>query len=118
MRMQETARDVAMIEGLVHVVCRHHQRQWQVTAADAFGQAQEIRPDVGLLAREETAGTATADGDLVGNQVHMEFIAQRAQRCQVARCIHPHADCALYQRFDDDCGQPVRATLEQGAHRL
>ena len=60
-RVQEAARDVFAVEGLVDLVGGQHQRQGQVAAADAFRQAQEVRPDRRLFAGEEGAGTAAAD---------------------------------------------------------
>ena len=79
-------------------------------------QAQEIGPHAGLLAREESAGAAAADRDLVGDQVHAEFVAQRAQPADVRRIVHCHAGRALHERLDDQRGDPVAALDEQAPH--
>src|SRR5471030_1552122 len=77
-RMQEAARDVGAVKGLIDFFPRHHQRQRQVAAADALRQAQEIGPDRGLFAGEEGAGAAAADGDFVEDHVDLVAVAQFA----------------------------------------
>ncbi len=47
MRMQEAARGLVGIEGLVDIVRRHHDGERQVAAGDAFGQQQEVRGNTG-----------------------------------------------------------------------
>ena len=70
-RVQEAAPDAVVVEGAVDRVGGEDDRQRQVAAGDAFRQAQEIRPDAGLLMGEEGAGAAAADGDLVADQMHL-----------------------------------------------
>ena len=77
----------------------------------------------GLLAREEGAGAAAADRDLVGDQMHLVAVAQLAHRAQVGRVVHRHAGGALHQRLDDERGDRVvprsrqRLQLGRGAAR-
>ncbi len=113
MRVQEAAGDVAAVEGLVDFITRHHQRQRQVAAADALGKAQEVRPHAGLLASEEGAGAAAADGDFVEDQMDPMAVAQFAHQLQVQRIVHRHAGGALHQRLDDDGGDLVATFIEQ-----
>ncbi len=85
-RMQE--RFSTCILGIERGVDRgggQHRRQRQEAAGQAFRQAQEVRRDAGLLAGEQRAGAAEADRDLVGDQMHVEFVAERAQAGQIRR---------------------------------
>ncbi len=59
-RMQEAARDVVVVEGLVNLVRGQHHRQRQVAAGDAFGQAEKVGRDAGLLAGEQRSGAPEA----------------------------------------------------------
>ena len=122
-RVQEAARRVVVVEGLVDRVGGEHRRQRQRAAGQALGQADEVRPDARLLVREHRAGAAEAHRDLVDDQVHAEAVAQRARLAQVGRVVHRHARRALHQRLDDEGGgllvmldQP-RLQLARGAMR-
>ena len=81
-----------------------------------FDRAHEIRPDRSLFAREESAGAPAADRDFIGDQVHAEFVAQRAELRQVRRIVHRHAGRALHERFDDHRREILRARFEERAH--
>ncbi|OIQ70593.1 hypothetical protein GALL_477900 [mine drainage metagenome] len=119
MRVQEAARHVIVEESLVDGVAREHQRQGQVAAADAFGQAQQVGPDRrfvrqgSLLEGEERAGTAASDRDLVGDQLHLVPIAQRARGTEVGRVVHRHAGGPLHQGLEDQRRDAVVASLEE-----
>ena len=105
MRVQEAARDLVVPEGAVDRVGGQHGRQRQHAAGQALGQAQEVRPDAGLLVREQRAGAAEADRDLVEHQMHPPAVAQLAHPAQVDRIVHRHAGGALHQRLQDDRGR-------------
>ena len=101
-RVQERARDVVAVEGVVHFVRREHAGERQVAAAQTFRQAQEIgRRRVGLLPGEQGAGPAEAGHDLVGDQQHLVARADLAGARQVVRVVHRHAGRALHARLDD-----------------
>ena len=53
MGMQKTARDGVVIERGVHGIGGQHDRQWQIAAGQALGQAEKIRTDAGLLVGEK-----------------------------------------------------------------
>ena len=65
-----------------------------------------------LLAGEQRAGAAEADRDFVGDQVHVELVAERAQAGQITRIVHAHAAGALHQRLDDDRADLARVAFE------
>ena len=106
----------SLIEGCEDFIARQHERQRQIAAADAFRQTQEVRPDAGLLAGEEGAGAAAADGDFIGDQMHAVLVAQCAQTGEIRRVVHGHAGRALHQRLDDDGGDLRGACFEQRAN--
>jgi len=114
-RMQEAARDVVIEKGVVDRVARHHQREWQIAAADALGKTDEVRPDGwpawqrGLLECKEGPRAPAADRDFIGDQVNRELVAQFANGTQVGRVVHCHAGRPLHQRFDDDGGDVLMA---------
>ncbi len=127
--MQEAARHAVVIERRIDIVGRHNCGQRQITAGDAFGQAQEVRRNGRLLVREKSSAAAAPDHDLVGDQVHVVAIARSARQPQVMGVVHRHAGGALHQRLHDQRGSlPVMlfeimferagATLGVGARRL
>ena len=116
-RMQERIElYVVVVERLVDRVGRHDHGQRQVAAGQSFRQAQEIRADAGLLAREHRAGAAEADGDFVGDQVHAVPVAGLAQQLEIHRVVHAHAARALHQRLDDHGGNFVRMARQGCFH--
>ncbi|MPM64130.1 hypothetical protein SDC9_111016 [bioreactor metagenome] len=70
MRMQKAARGIVVIEGRIDLIGGQHGRQGQRAAGQTFGQADEVRPDAGLLVGKQASGTAKAHGDLVHHQMH------------------------------------------------
>ncbi len=79
-RMQEgLSGGVFGVERLVDVVGGEHGRERQETAREALRQAHEVGRHARLLAGEERARATEADGDLVGDEVHVELVAQRTQ---------------------------------------
>ena len=93
--------DRVVVERFVDGVARQHDRERQVAAGNALRQAQEVRRDAGLLVGEERAGAPEAGHDLVGDEVHLVAVAQRARAAQVLGVVHRHAGRALHQRLDD-----------------
>ena len=115
-RMQEGLAGVVFgIERLVRLVGGEHRRQRHEAGGESLRQAHEVRADRRLLAGEQGAGATEAHRDLVGDEVHRELVAQRAQPAQVIRVIHPHAAGALHQRLDDHRAGFVGVAFEQGA---
>ena len=104
-RMQKAPRHIVVVERGVHRIGGEHGRQRQCAACEAFGQANEIRPDSGLLVGEHGARAAKAHGDFVYHQVHLVAAAQRTCQAQVFGVVHRHAGRALHQGLDDEgCG--------------
>jgi len=95
---------VVVVEGLVDVLRGQNRGQGQIAAGDALGQAQQIGADAGVFVGEQLAGAAEADGDLVGDVVHLPGVAQLPQLAQIDGRIDAHAGGALDQGFDDDGG--------------
>ena len=63
--------------------------------------------------REESAGTATADSDLVADQMHFVLVAQRTGESQVFGVVHGHAGGTLDQRLDDQRGDALAVLFEE-----
>ncbi len=103
--MQESTRDIIVVERSVDRVRRQHARERQVAAGDAFRQQQEIGHDPGLLAREQRPRAAETGHDLVGDQEDVVARAQLARTAQVMRIVHCHADRPLHERLDDQRGR-------------
>ncbi len=55
-----------------------------------------------LLAGEERAGAAEADGDFIGDQVDAVLRAQAPRLFKIGRMVHAHAARALHQRLQDE----------------
>ena len=117
--MQKSTRHVVIQKGGIHAVARQHQRQRQITATDALGQAQQVRPQRWLTRRgsllhcKESASTAAAHRNLIGNHQYLVLIAQRPCRAQVAGVVHRHTRSALYQRLQNQRGNLPVARFQQ-----
>ena len=70
---------VFVVERVVDRVGGEHHGQRQVAAGESLRQAQIVRADAGLLAGEHRAGAPEADGDFVGDEVHLVLVAGLAQ---------------------------------------
>ena len=70
MRMQKAASGIVVIKSGIDRVGGQHGRQGQRAAGQPFGQADEVRPDTGLLVGKQAAGAAKSHGDLVHHQMH------------------------------------------------
>src|ERR1700712_2133972 len=79
MRVKETTRHVVIVESGVDFIARQDDRQRQISAADSLRQTNKIRPDFSLFAREKRSGPTAANGDFVGDKMHVESIAKCAQ---------------------------------------
>ena len=101
-RMQEGTGDGVVEESGVDGIAAQNDRERQIAAADALGQAEQVGADVGLFVGEERAGAAEADGDFVADEMDRVRIAQGTCLTQVFRVIHDHAGSALYQRFENE----------------
>ena len=116
--MQKAADRGVVVKSAVDGVGGEHDRERQVAAGNAFGQAQEIGADAGLFMREEGAGAAAADGDFVADQVHFVAVAQCARQSEIFRVVHEHAAGALNERFDDQRGNVFVMPCQMGFERL
>ena len=103
--MQKAARYVVIQKCFIHFVTRQHQRQGQIAAANAFGQAQQIGPHVRghrlprhsrLLKRKKSASAPTAHGYFIGNEQHLVLITQGARGAQIGGVVHHHTGRALH----------------------
>ena len=98
-------------------LCRcQHGRERHKATGQALGQAQEIRRDRRLFAGKQGAGTTETDRDLVGDQMHLELVAELAQPGEICRMVHAHAAGALHQRLDDHGADFRGVTLQRHAH--
>ena len=98
MRVQE--RDPACeiaIERAVDLIGGQDRAKRQIAACEPLRQAQEIRADTGLFAREHRSGPAETYRHLVGNEMDPNLIAGRAQAFQVNRVVHAHPARALHR---------------------
>ncbi len=113
-RVQEGALARIVQEGLVHRARGQHRRHRQEAAGQALGQAEEIRRDGGLLAGEQGARAAEANGDLICDQVRTVRVADLAGAAQVGRMEHAHAAGALHQRLEDQGADLALVCREHG----
>ena len=67
-----------------------------------------------MLAGEERAGAPEAGRDLVGDQEHLEAIAEPPDLREILRAVETHAPGALHDRLEDDRGKLVVMALDQG----
>ena len=74
----------------------------QVAAGDALAEAEQVGDDVFVVAGKHTARAAEAGGDLVGDQQHVELVAQLADAGEIARRVDDHPGRAHDQRFYAD----------------
>jgi hypothetical protein len=77
--VQKAAGDIIVIKRLVDGVGAQYAGQGQEAAGNAFGQAEKVRFDTGLLAGKQRAGAAKANGNFIGNQMYLILVAQAAQ---------------------------------------
>ena len=103
-------------EALVHALGGERGRQRHVAAGDALRQAEEVRRDVLVLAREHAAGAAEAHGHLVADEEDPVPVAQRAHVAQVALGVDDDARRALHQRLHDHRRDLVRVLRQQPLH--
>jgi hypothetical protein len=76
--------------------------QWQRTAGERLGEAQDVRHRLGRRG-EQRASAAEAGHDLVGDHQHTVPITGGADEGQSVHVVEPHAASALDTWFDDHC---------------
>src|SRR6185437_7126075 len=108
-RMQEPARHVLVVERAVDLVGGEHARKRQISAGDALREAQEVRRDVSLLAREHRPGAPEPRHDLVGDEEHLVARAELARAAQELWMVEAHAARALHEGLHHECRDLVVA---------
>ena len=111
--MQKTTLHLRAVKRLVNGLTRHDQRQRQIPTADAFGQANEVRPNARLFRRKKSTGAPAAHGNFIANQVHLVLVTQLAHPRHITGVVHDHARRTLHQGLQDNRGDSIRATLQQ-----
>ena len=114
MRVQE--RDPACeiaVERAVDLIGGQNRAERQIAAREPLRQAQEIRADSGLFAREHRSGPAETHRHLVGDEMDPNLIAGRAQAFQVNRVVHAHPARALHEGLDDDRAHLVGMAFQE-----
>lgn len=82
--------------------------QWKGATGEAFGEAEEIRNHVFLLAGKQGAGAAETGHDLVEYEVDARFITPAAQFRKHAGGPWAHFIDTLDERFDNDASDFFR----------
>src|SRR5262245_58795195 len=94
--------DVLVIECVIDLLGGYNGRKGQVAARQSFRQADEIRPNTGLLARKQRPSASEPNSDLIRNQMNAVPITSVPQQFEIDRIVHTHSGRTLHQRFHDN----------------
>jgi len=70
---------VFVVERVVDGIGGQHGGQRQIATGEPLRQTQIVRPDARLFTSEQRAGAPEADGDLIGDEMHLVAVAGFAQ---------------------------------------
>ena len=114
---KRAARFVRTEKTLVNRVGRQRRGEREITAAQSFRDAEEIRHHLFLLAREQRSGAPESGRDLVADEEHAVLLAGARDALQVAGRVHDHSGRALDERLDHDRRDLVAPAVDDRLRR-